>query len=110
MIDSLPAIITAIALVITAIASAIGAWRSGKSNEKADKIIEKTTTIADNVNGAAHVAAAAKDALLTEVETLKKQLAQLVVERKDERAASQQARADVQAGIAAPPPEPEAIR
>lgn len=95
MIEALPAIISAVALVLTAVASVIAARRTGRIETK--------------VNGTATALAEEKRAMEAKLESLRKQLAQLVVERKDERAASQQARADVQAGIASPPPEPDPV-
>lgn len=90
--DSIPAIITAIGFVLTAVGSIIAARRSGRVEAK--------------VNGTAHDMEADRKALLERVDTLKDQLARLVVERQDERAASQKAASDVQAAIAAPPKEP----
>ena len=105
----LPATILAIAAAVGAVGGAMAAWRSGK-------VLTKATAIEANTNGTVHAAKAAGDAaaaaaaaaeaaMLSRIDALETSLAEAIASRLAAAVRSDQAAADVQAGIAAPPKE-----
>lgn len=100
-----PVALALIATIAPTVASLIGLAVSLRNSRKADVVIEKASEIHAATNGTLHKVTSANDVLTEKIDGLERQLAAAILSKQLAAGASEQAAADVQAAMAASPPD-----
>lgn len=100
-----PVALALIATIAPTVASLIGLAVSLRSSRKMDVAIGQGAAIQQATNGTLHKVTSANDVLIEKVNGLERQLAAAILSKQLAAGAAEQAATDVQAAMAASPPD-----